>query len=197
MFSSKIENEDQQEEEDFRCPKCKWYFSNMTKPYILPCNHNICLKCIDLLIKEKKTICPICKSEFNKKERDSFQVNIVFLNILLKIMQSKFILCKKCNKIFYWKEHYNKCDQSNFTETNKLFNDIKTSCEGAIKIINLFNNQKNILVGYKNNVFENIKRTLKEISDLYKKETNLEFKKLFFISKNIDFNKSKKKLYHF
>ena len=100
MFSSKIENEDQQEEEDFRCPKCKWYFSNMTKPYILPCNHNICLKCIDLLIKEKKTICPICKSEFNKKERDSFQVNIVFLNILLKIMQSKFILCKKCNKIF-------------------------------------------------------------------------------------------------
>ena len=197
MLSSKIENEDQQEEEDFRCPKCKWYFSNMTKPYILPCNHNICLKCIDLLIKEKKTICPICKSEFNKKERDSFQVNIVFLNILLKIMQSKFILCKKCNKIFYWKEHYNKCDQSNFTETNKLFNDIKTSCEGAIKIINLFNNQKNILVGYKNNVFENIKRTLKEISDLYKKETNLEFKKLFFISKNIDFNKSKKEIISF
>ncbi len=197
MISNKIENEDQQEEEDFRCPKCKWYFSNMTKPYILPCNHNICLKCIDLLIKEKKTLCPICKSEFNKQERDSFQVNIVFLNILLKILQSKFILCKKCNKIFYWKEHYNKCDQSNFTETNKLFNDIKVSCEGAIKIINLFNNQKNILVGYKNNVFENIKRTLKEISDLYKKEAHLGFKKLFFISKNIDFNKSKKEIISF
>ena len=197
MLSIKRENEDQQEESDFRCPNCKWYFSNMTKPYILPCNHNICLKCIDLLIKENKAACPICKSEFNKQERDSFQVNIVFLNILLKILQSKFILCQKCNKIFYWKEHYNKCDQSYFTEANKLFNDIKVACEGAIKIINLCNNQKNILVGYKYNVFENIKRTLKEISDLYKKETNVEFKKLFFIAKNIDFSRSKKEIISF
>ena len=51
MFSIKKEiKDDSQDEFDFRCPKCKWYFSSITKPYILPCNHNICLKCIDSLL---------------------------------------------------------------------------------------------------------------------------------------------------
>ena len=197
MLSQKTEYDEQQDEEDFRCPKCKWFFSTLTKPYILPCNHNICLKCIDSLIIENKTICPICNSIFNKEERNSFQVNIVFLNILLKILQSKIILCKKCNKIFYWKEHYNNCDQSNFIETTKLFNEIKIACEEGIKIIKLYNNNPNILFKYKSNIFENIKRTLREISDLYKKEINIGFKKLFFTSKKIDFNQSKKDIISF
>ena len=195
MFS-KIENDDQ-DEDDFRCPKCKWYFSSMTKPYILPCNHNICLKCIDSLIKEKRTECPICKSNFNKKEKDSFQINLVFLNILVKILQSKIILCKKCNKIFYWKEHYELCDQSYFIETNKLFDDIKLACEEGIKIIKLFKSQPNIFMKYKKNIFGKLKKTLKQISDLYKKEINNGIKKLFITRKKIDFNASKKEIISF
>ena len=196
MFSKKASYEEQ-EEEDFRCPKCKWYFSTMTKPYILPCNHHICLKCIDQLILENKTICPICEAIFNKEERDSFQINIVFLNILIKILQSKIILCKNCNKIFYWKEHYNTCDQSFFIETNELFNDIKLSCEEGIKIIKSFNNKSNILIKYKNNIFSNIKRAIKEISNLYKKEINIEIKKLFLTQKRIDFFQNKKEILFF
>ena len=195
MFS-KIENDDQ-DEDDFRCPKCKWYFSSMTKPYILPCNHNICLKCIDSLIKDKKAKCPICKSTFKKEEKDSFQINLVFLNILVKILQSKIILCKKCNKIFYWKEHYELCDQSFFIETNKLFDDIKLACEEGIKIIKLFKSQSNIFIKYKKNIFAKLKKTLKKISDLYKNEINTGIKKLFFTRKKIDFNASKEEIISF
>ena len=94
MFSLKTDNNDDiYDELDFRCPKCKWYFSSITKPYILPCNHNICLKCIDSLINENKTKCPICNSSFKKQEKDFFQINLVFLNILLKILQTKIIFC--------------------------------------------------------------------------------------------------------
>ena len=82
MISKKTTHDDQQDEDEFRCPKCKWYFSTMTKPYILPCNHHICLKCIDKLILENRTLCPICEEKFNKEERNSFQTNIVFLNTL-------------------------------------------------------------------------------------------------------------------
>ena len=198
MNSKKNDYEDeQQDEEDFRCPKCKWYFSTITKPYILPCNHHICLKCIDQLISENRTICPICNSLFNKEERNSFQINIVFLNILIKILQSKIILCENCNKIFYWKEHYNTCDQSFFVETNDLFNKIKLACEESIKLIKLFNHKSNILFKYKKNIIENIKRTLIEISDTFKKDINIGFKKLFFTSKKIDFAKNKKEIISF
>jgi uncharacterized protein with PIN domain len=197
MNLQKIEYDDQQEEEDFRCPECKWYFSSITKPYILPCNHHICLKCIDLLITENRTLCPICNSFFNKKERNTFQINIVFLNILIKILQSKVILCKHCNKIFYWKEHYNTCDQSYFAETNEIFNNIKLACEEGIRIIKLFNNQNNILLKYKKYIFDNIKKSLVEISDSYRKEINTGFKKLFFTKKKLISFNIKKKYYHF
>ena len=196
MFSKKRDYEEQ-EENDFRCPKCKWYFSTMTKPYILPCNHHICLKCIDKLILENRTLCPICDELFNKEERNSFQINIVFLNILIKILHSKIILCKNCNKIFYWKEHYNTCDQSFFIETNELFNEIKLACEEGIKILKLFNNKPNILIKYKNNIFNNIKRGIREISNSYKKEINIALKKLFLPHKNIDFSHSKKSILSF
>ena len=197
MHSQKNEYEEQQDEEDFRCPECKWYFSSITKPYILPCNHHICLKCIDLLITENKTICPICNTFFNKKERDTFQINIVFLNIFIKILQSKVILCKNCNKIFYWKEHYNTCDQSYFTETTQMFNNIKLACEEGIRIIKLFNNQKNVLIKYKKNIFDNLKKSLIEISNCYKKEINTGFKKLFSTKKKINFLQYKKEIITF
>ena len=197
MFSKKLDNDDKQEEDDFRCPKCKWFFSTKTKPYILPCNHHICLKCIDQLIIENKTLCPICKTSFNKEERNSFQINIVFLNILIKILQSKIILCKNCNKIFYWKEHYNICDQSFFIETNELFNQLKITCEEGIKALKLFNSKSSILYKYKYNIFTNIKKAIKEISEFYKKEINLGIKKLFFTPNKIEFSKNKKEMVSF
>ena len=84
MISLKTESiDDLYDELDFRCPKCKWYFSSITKPYILPCNHNICLKCIEDLIKKNTTICPVCKSSFNKEEKNRMQLNLVFLNVIL------------------------------------------------------------------------------------------------------------------
>ena len=198
MFSIKKEiKDDSQDELDFRCPKCKWYFSSITKPYILPCNHNICLKCIDSLIDENKTICPICNTNFNKEERDSFQINLVFLNILLKILQSKIIYCQNCNQIYYWKEHYNICEQSDFRDTSKIYKEIKLSCEEAIKLLKLFNSQSNILFKYKKNIYDNIKKRINEISDKFKKDTNSGFPKLFLTSKKIDFKKSKKDILAF
>ena len=196
MFS-KNENAEQKEVDDFRCPKCKGYFSRMTKPYILPCNHHICLKCIDKLILDNKTICPICLTIFNKEERDSFQINIVFLNILIKILQSKIILCKKCNKAYYWKDHYNTCEQSFFIEANEIFNQIKTTCEEGIKIIKIFNSKSNILIKYKCRIFNNIQKSIRDISDSFKKEINIGLKKLFLTSYKIDFYKSKKDILYF
>ena len=198
MFSLKKEiKDDSQDELDFRCPKCKWYFSSITKPYILPCNHNICLKCINSLIDENRTMCPLCNTNFNKEEKDSFQINLVFLNILLKILQSKIIYCKNCNRIYYWNEHYNICEQSAFEDTSKIFKEIKLSCEEAIKLLKLFNSQSNILFKYKINIYENIKKRINDISDKFKKDTNLGFPKLFLTSKKIDFKKSKKDILAF
>ena len=198
MFSLKTEiNDEMQDELDFRCPKCKWYFSSITKPYILPCNHNICLKCIDTLINENKTKCPLCNTNFNKDEKDSFQINLVFLNILLKILQSKIIFCKSCNKIFYWKEHYDICEQSYFRDTTIVYKEVKLSCEESIKLLKLFDSQSNILFKYKKNIYDNIKKRINDISDKFKKETNIKFPKLFLTSKNIDFKKSKKDILSF
>ena len=72
---------DEQDNEDLRCSKCLYYFSSITKPYLLPCNkHNLCMNCIEDLIKEKKTFCRICKIQCNKKDKEKFKVNIAFLN---------------------------------------------------------------------------------------------------------------------
>ena len=98
---------DEQEDGELRCYKCLCYFSSFTKPYLLPCNkHNLCMNCIEELIKEKKTFCPICKLSFNKKDKENFKVNLAFLNLISKILKTKIILCQKCNQIFYWKDHY-------------------------------------------------------------------------------------------
>ena len=198
MISLKTEiNDDIHDELDSRCPKCNWYFSTITKPYILPCNHNICLKCIDSLIDENKTLCPLCNTHFNKEERNSFQINLVFLNILLKILQTKIIFCKNCNKIFYWKEHYNTCDQSNFRDTTNIFKQIKNCCEETIKLLKFFDSQKNILFKYKKIIYDNIKKRTNDISDKFKKQTNIKFHQLFLTSKKLDFSKTKKEILSF
>ena len=101
--------------------------------YLLPCNHNLYVLCIDKLIKVNNTFCPICKTTFNKKDKNNFQVNYAFLNLVTKILKSKIILCKHCNKIYFWKDHYDKCEQSYFTDTNEILSEIKKLCEECFR----------------------------------------------------------------
>ena len=187
------ENDEQQEDEELRCPKCKYFFSSITKPYILSCNHNICMKCIDSLIKENKNICPICNSIFNKDDRDFFQVNYGFLNLVIKILKTKIIFCLKCNKVFYWEDHHNNCDQSFFDETFHVFNEIKTTCEEGYKLIHFLSEKKNILINCKIDVFNNIKNITSKINEKYKNKTQNEINTMFNITNNnsIDFTKTK------
>ena len=118
MNSSHSFTEENQEDEELRCSGCSYFFSSLTKPYLLPCNHNLCLLCIENLMKLNKTFCPICKTPFHKKEKSNFQVNYAFLNLVSKILKTKIILCQNCNKIYFWNEHFDKCDQKYFTDTN-------------------------------------------------------------------------------
>ena len=134
---------EKQDDGDIRCPNCSWYFSSNTKPYILPCFHNLCDKCINILIQQKNPKCPLCSKIFTHEETNPFQVNFAFLNLVTKILSNKVIFCKKCYKIFYWYEHYTICDQENFIEVDDIFNDIKNYCEKGIEIINIFNNNNN------------------------------------------------------
>ena len=99
MHSSSFTSEGPQEDEEIKCPKCFSFFSSLTKPYILPCNHNICLNCINSLIDEKNPKCPICSFHFNKTDKKSFEVNFTFLNIIIKILETKIIFCPQCNKM--------------------------------------------------------------------------------------------------
>ena len=52
---------EKQEDEDLRCPICNYYFSQVTKPYLLPCNHNLCYECIEL-ITQKNTATTVISS---------------------------------------------------------------------------------------------------------------------------------------
>ena len=188
---------EKQDDDDIRCPNCSWYFSSDTKPYILPCFHNLCDKCIQNLIQQKNPKCPICLKIFTNKETNPFQVNFAYLNLVTKILSNKIIFCKKCNKIFYWYEHYITCDQGNFIEVDDIFNDIKNYCEKGIQIIKLFKNENNdfntfntfntSLVKYKNEIMvllsklihkirkKNTNKIKKEVDKMFKyKEKNME-----------------------
>ena len=82
---------DKQDDKDIRCPNCNWYFSEVTKPIILPCFHNICDKCLKSLIEQKNKRCPICSKFFIFKKTNQPQVNFGFLNIVSKILKNKII----------------------------------------------------------------------------------------------------------
>ena len=183
---------EKQDDGDIRCPNCLWYFSTNTKPYILPCFHNICDKCINNLIQKNNAKCPVCSKTFTHNDKNPFQVNFTFLNIVTKILSNKVIFCKKCNKIFYWIDHYTSCDQENFSEPDEIITKIKNTCEDGIRIIKLFNNNDKILFKYKNDIIillsklinnirtNNINMLKKELDKLftvYGKETsNFNFK---------------------
>ena len=59
---------EKQEDEDLRCPICNYYFSQVTKPYLLPCNHNLCMNCIKLITSKNIYDCPLCRSKFEEKD---------------------------------------------------------------------------------------------------------------------------------
>ena len=160
-------NEEHQEDEEIRCRGCSYFFSSLTKPYLLPCNHNLCIHCIDNLIKIKKTFCPICKIPFNKNNKSNFQVNYAFLNLVLKILKSKIILCKKCNKIYSWIEHSDKCDQKYFTNTNEMLSEIKKLCEECFNIIKYNNYYKYILSTSKSEIYETIHFTINKVQEKF------------------------------
>ncbi len=143
---------DSQEDEDLRCPICNYYFSNTTKPYLLPCNHNLCLNCINSILAKKMNFCPICRKSFSEEESKSFQVNFAFLNLVVKILKSKVIYCKKCSKIFNWVDHHSSCDQNEFKETNEILQEIHNLADDCFSIIKFFDKHKNIMMRSKKTI---------------------------------------------
>ena len=173
---------EKQDDGDIRCPKCSWYFSSNNKPYILPCFHNLCDKCINLLIQQKKPKCPICSKIFTTNETNPFQVNFAYLNIVTKILANKIIFCKKCDKIFYWIEHYTICGQEKFVEGEEIYKEIKNACEKGIKILRIFNgNNNNILIKYKNEIITLLEKLLNKIRKKNIIKIKKEIEKLFYI----------------
>ena len=198
MLSYSFTSEEYQEDEEMKCPKCFFFFSSMTKPYILPCNHNICLNCIDLLIAENNNKCPICNYIFNKQDRNSFKVNFGFLNLVIKILQTKVIYCTKCNKIFYWKHHYQSCEQKYFENCDEILEEIKTHYEEGLKIVKMIKKDIKILNKYKIEVDNMLKRIINEIHKKYKDNTNNKIKsELLKTNITINFRKSKSEIVEF
>ena len=126
---------EKQEDEDLRCPICNYYFSQVTKPYLFPCNHNLCYQCIELITQKNMYDCPLCRKPFNKEDKNNFKVNTALLNLIVKILKTKMIYCTKCNKIFHWTEHYNVCPESGFKETDEILGEIKQLVNSCIQLI--------------------------------------------------------------
>lgn len=158
---------EQQEDEDLRCPVCNYYFSNIIKPYLLPCNHNLCLECIDNIMKKNMLYCPICRCKFNIEEREKFQVNFSFLSLVIKILKTKVIFCSKCSKVFNWSEHQGSCDQRQFKETNEVFGEVKMLIDECIKLLKSSNQYMNILDVSKRSIYNKLNDISKEINDAF------------------------------
>ena len=198
MLSSSFTSEGPQEDEEMKCPKCLYFFSSLTKPYILPCNHNMCLNCINLLIQENNPKCPICSSQFNKNDTNSFEVNFTFLNIIIKILETKLIYCTNCNKIFYWKEHYKICEQKYFENCDNILEEIKINCEESAKIVNLMKENGDIMNKYKIEVYNVTRDITKEIHKTFINNIRPNIKNELFNTKIlIDFEKAKTDLINF
>ena len=198
MLSYSFTSEEHQEDEELKCPKCFYFFSSTTKPYILPCNHNICLNCVDSLIAEDNNKCPICNYNFNKSDRNSFKVNFGFLNLVIKILQTKIIYCTKCNKIFYWKEHYQSCEQKYFENCDNILEEIKTKYEEGLKILKIVKKDIKTLKKCKIEVDVLVKRIINEIHKKFKENTYNKIKnELLKTNITINFNKSKLEIIDF
>ena len=200
MLSSSFTSETPQDDEEMKCPKCFSFFSSLTKPYILPCNHNICLNCINLLIQENNTQCPICNYEFNKNDKNNFEVNFTFLNIIIKILETKIIFCNKCSKIFLWKEHCKNCEQKFFQNCDNILEEIKINCEESAKILKLMKENGDLINKYKIDIYNVIRNIIKEIHKKYITNIRSDIKNKLFktkISFSLDFQKAKYDMINF
>ena len=198
MNSSHSFTEENQEDEELRCSGCSYFFSSLTKPYLLPCNHNLCLLCIENLMKLNKTFCPICKTPFNKKEKSNFQVNYAFLNLVSKILKTKIILCQNCNKIYFWNDHFDKCDQKYFTDTNEILSEIKKCCQDSYIILKNINYHKSILSTSKKGINDTIQLFINKIQEKFKEKYSNFIGKLFFSNTpQINIDNSKKEIIKF
>lgn len=171
---------EKQEDEDLRCPICNYYFSQVTKPYLLPCNHNLCYQCIELITNKNMFDCPLCRKPFGVEGKNNFKVNTSLLNLIVKILKTKIIYCTKCNKIYHWTEHYSVCPESGFKETDEILDELKqlvNSCIQLIKKIDYIeklkeNKSNEILNKILSNQFEIEKKfnfqSQKTIDDFYK-----------------------------
>ena len=147
-----------EEDEDLRCPVCNHFFSQINKPFLLPCNHNLCLKCIEGVKAKKMFFCPFCRSPFDQEQK--FNVNYSFLNLILKILKHKTIFCKNCKRLYQFLEHYSSCDPTCFVESTEIFSEIKELIEKCLSFYN--SNENKFLVLYNQeeifkNEFNNIK----------------------------------------
>jgi len=192
---------EKQDDGDIRCPNCSWYFSTNTKPYILPCFHNLCDKCIKNLLQKNNAKCPICSKSFTVNETNPFQVNFTFLNIVTKILMNKIIFCKKCNQIYYWIDHYTLCNQENFTEVDAILNNIKSCCEQGFEILKIYNDNTNILTKYKNEINNLILKIIKNIRKDNRNKLKNELEKIFTVygkeKKDFNFSEIKNKIINF
>ena len=81
------------------CPVCLDQYDN---PKTLPCLHSFCLKCIQQVVSEGASNCPVCRKKFQDVANlPSFFVINMLLDIrqtLEKIAQNRNITCEKCKK---------------------------------------------------------------------------------------------------
>ena len=80
---------EKQEDEDLRCPICNYYFSQVTKPYLLPCNHNLCYQCIELITNKNMFDCPLCRKPFGAEGKNNFKVPFNYNHIVSSIIYNK------------------------------------------------------------------------------------------------------------
>ena len=147
---------EKQEDEDLRCPICNYYFSQVTKPYLLPCNHNLCYQCIELITNKNMFDCPLCRKPFGAEGKNNFKVNTSLLNLIVKILKTKIIYCTKCNKIFHWTEHYSVCPESGFKETDEILDELKQLVNSCIDLIKKIDNIEKMKENKSNEILNKI-----------------------------------------
>lgn len=162
------------EDEDMKCSICNYYFSRNLKPYSLKCNHNLCMKCIEGIVDKKMFNCPICRRCFNEEEKKNFKINENLLNLITKILDFKLIFCHKCRKIFSFTEHFDKCDQIYFKDSNEVLMELSILASDCLKVFKLNEKHLNILNYSKNSIYEEIYKIIKIINiNFYEYFTNL------------------------
>lgn len=152
-----------EEDEDLKCPVCSIFFSQLNKPYILQCNHNLCLSCIEGVKSKNMLFCPICRLPF--KPDTNFHVNFSFLNLILKILKNKNIFCSECKRIFNFLDHYTVCNPAKFIETTDIMNELSALCLNCITFANEFQSILTMITNQEeelNQEIENIKMQVME-----------------------------------